>query len=148
MNDQQIDVRWAEGEADLAGAIAVRTRVFCLEQGVAQEDELDGRDDEALHVVAVEAGSERILGTLRLLFEGRTAKVGRVAVEADARRRGIASRMLELALDGARARGCTGARLAAQLQATELYASVGFLVESDIFQEAGIPHVWMARTLP
>jgi ElaA protein len=148
MRDEQVTVRWALGETDFAGAIAVRQRVFCLEQGVPHEDELDGRDEEALHVVAVEANSARILGTLRLLFEGHTAKVGRVAVDADARRRGVASKMLELALDGARAHGCTAARLAAQVQATELYASVGFLVESDMFEEAGIPHVWMARSLP
>ncbi len=38
-------------------------------------------------------------------------------------------------------------RLAAQLVAAELYAQVGFAVESEPFEEAGIPHVWMGRRL-
>jgi predicted GNAT family N-acyltransferase len=81
-----------------------------------------------------------------LLADG-TAKVGRVAVERDWRRRGVASRMLDMALAAARERGCREARLAAQMQATGLYERAGFSVESDPFQEAGIAHVWMGRSL-
>jgi len=55
--------------------------------------------------------------------------------------------MLELALDGSRSGGCKRARLAAQLQAAELYAKVGFVVESEVFDEAGMPHVWMGMVL-
>jgi predicted GNAT family N-acyltransferase len=139
----KILVRWSDGPEELEGAIAVREQVFCREQGVPREEELDGRDEEALHVVAFAPGGERVIATLRLLLDGARAKVGRVAVESDWRRRGIASRMLELALAGARARGAQEARLAAQLQATGVYERAGFVIESDEFEEAGIPHVWM-----
>jgi len=118
-----ITVRWASSSEELRGAVAVRERVFCCEQGVPREEELDGRDGEAQHVVALEPGGGRVIATLRLLEDGRRAKVGRVAVERDWRRRGIAARMLELALKRARADGCTEARLAAQLQATSLRTS-------------------------
>jgi predicted GNAT family N-acyltransferase len=125
----------------------VREEVFCREQGVSKEDELDGLDDQALHLVAVEADGARVVGTLRLLVVGREAKIGRVAVERRWRRRGIASQMLEMAVAGAREQGCTRALLAAQLHATRLYAQAGFGVESEPFEEAGIPHVWMGRRL-
>jgi predicted GNAT family N-acyltransferase len=141
------EIRWASGPADLRGAIAVREQVFCLEQGVSREEELDGRDGEALHLVALAADRERVIGTLRLLFSGSDVKVGRVAVEVPWRGHGIASRMLEIALDRAREEGCTRARLAAQLQATGLYARAGFAVESEEFESAGIPHVWMGTAL-
>ena len=36
------------GEAEREAALALRHRVFCEEQGVARELEVDGRDDEAL----------------------------------------------------------------------------------------------------
>lgn len=85
---------------------------------------------------------------LRLLVDAHTAKVGRVAVERDWRRRGIAGRMLALALARAREQGCTRARLAAQLAATGVYRRAGFSVESESFQEAGIEHVWMGLQLP
>jgi putative N-acetyltransferase (TIGR04045 family) len=140
-------VRWAVGAADVRGAVAVREQVFCREQGVAKSEELDGLDDRALHLVALEPGGRRVIGTLRLLLAAGEAKIGRVAVERDWRRRGIASRMLTMALAGARERGCRRARLAAQLQATRLYEAAGFAVESEPFEEAGMPHVWMGRGL-
>lgn len=147
MSSSEISLRWAAGPKDLEGAIGLRKLVFCQEQGVPVEDELDGRDDEALHLLALERGRGHVVGTLRLLFDGEVVKVGRVAVAACWRRRGIAARMLAIALARARQRGSRTARLAAQLDAVELYEKAGFAVESDVFQEAGIDHVWMGRRL-
>lgn len=143
----EVAVRFARAREELVGALAVRERVFCVEQGVPREEELDGRDEQATHVVALEPGAGDVVATLRLLMEGETAKVGRVAVEVPWRRRGIASRMLALAITDARERGCTQVRLAAQMSATGLYRSAGFHVDSEPFEEAGIPHVWMALAL-
>ena len=149
MDEADVVIRWASAPEDLRGAIALRRRVFCGEQGVAPSDELDGLDDQADHLVALSPGvPPRVIATLRLLFDGERAKVGRVAVEPEWRRRGIASRMLEQALVRARERGCREARLASQLTATELYERAGFTVQSETFEEAGIPHVWMGRALP
>ncbi len=147
MGEPEIPIRWATGPEDIRGAIALRERVFCGEQGVPREEEIDGRDDEALHLVALDPHDAAVIGTLRLLFDGNAAKVGRVAVAREWRRQGIALRMLELALAAARERGCVRARLAAQLEAVSLYEQAGFAVESEQFEEAGIPHVWMGRRL-
>jgi len=92
-------------------------------------------------------GGDRVIGTLRLVERDGTAKVGRVAVDASWRRRGVAQRMLDLALERARRDGCARALLAAQLDAIELYEKAGFAVESGKFIEAGIEHVWMGSRL-
>jgi putative N-acetyltransferase (TIGR04045 family) len=150
MAADEIDIRWASEPDDVPGAIALRKQVFCGEQGVPIDEEIDGLDDDAQHLVALapeEDGRERVIGTVRLLVSGDRAKIGRVAVERHWRRRGIAARMLQMALARASERGCTRARLAAQLDAVALYEQAGFVVESDEFEEAGIPHVWMGRTL-
>jgi putative N-acetyltransferase (TIGR04045 family) len=147
MSADQIEVRWSAAAEDLRGAIAVREEVFCREQGVALSEEIDGLDEQAQHLVALAEDGRRVVGTLRLLINGEQAKIGRVAVEREWRRRGIAARMLQLALTRAGESGCTRARLAAQLDAVALYEQAGFAVESDEFQEAGIPHVWMGREL-
>jgi predicted GNAT family N-acyltransferase len=131
----------------MAGAIALREQVFCDEQGVPVEEELDGRDEEALHLVALDAGGQHVIGTLRLLFDGDLVKVGRVAVERVSRGQGIAARMLGIALQEAHARGARRARLASQVEVVALYEGAGFQVESGVFEEAGIPHVWMGRRL-
>lgn len=141
------EIRWSCGPQDMAGAIVLREQVFCHEQGVPVEDELDGRDDDALHLVALDAGGQRVIGTLRLLFDGDVVKVGRVAVERVSRGQGIAGRMLDIALQKARSRGARRARLASQVEVVALYEGAGFQVESDVFEEAGIPHVWMGRQL-
>ena len=66
---------------DIRGALEVREQVFCREQGVSRAEELDGLDEDALHLVALAPGSRRVIGTLRLLVSGDAAKIGRVAVE-------------------------------------------------------------------
>ncbi len=147
MPTDDIQIRWAERPEDLARAVELRKQVFCEEQGVPESEELDGRDREAEHMVALAPDGERVIGTLRLLVDGQRAKVGRVAVARDWRRRGIASRMLTLALARAREHGCAEAKLAAQLDAVALYEQAGFAVESERFEEAGIRHVWMGRAL-
>jgi predicted GNAT family N-acyltransferase len=141
----RLEIRWWRSEQELQSAFVLRDRVFHGEQGVPREEDLDGLDEHALHVVAL-AGA-RVVGTLRLVVDGERAKVGRVAVAREWRRRGIASRMLELAVARARELGCAKVRLAAQIAATEVYRQAGFTVESDEFEEAGIPHVWMGLTL-
>lgn len=141
-----VQVRWASGSEDLARSLALRERVFVLEQGVSREEEIDGRDSQALHALAFTDGGA-LIGTLRLLLEGEVAKIGRVAVERRHRRQGVATRLLELAIGEARARGACRARLAAQLGALGLYERAGFDVESAVFVEAGIEHVWMGRAL-
>lgn len=140
----EIPIRWARGPDDVRGALSLRELVFCEEQGVPRAEEIDERDEAALHLVALDPGSGKVIGTLRLLVAEAPAKIGRVAVEREWRRHGIAARMLELAIAQARARGCSSVRLAAQLEAVELYEKAGFAVESELFEEAGIPHVWMA----
>ena len=142
-----VRVRWARAPRDLERALVIRERVFCEEQGVAREDELDGLDADCEHLLALTDDEQRAVATLRLHLTGGTARIGRLAVEREWRRRGIATRMLACALARARRAGCAKARLAAQVEAQALYESAGFSVESEPFQEAGITHVWMELSL-
>lgn len=144
---QAAELRWASGPSDVDAALALRAQVFVREQGVPPQEELDGRDEQALHLLALAPGCTGAVGTLRLLLDGEIAKIGRVAVAREHRRRGIAAAMLALALARARQQGAVRARLAAQLDALMLYEKAGFVAESAPFEEAGIEHVWMGRSL-
>jgi predicted GNAT family N-acyltransferase len=146
MPEAQVAIRWARDEQDVSGAFALRETVFYGEQNVPLQDELDELDRDAQHLVALDSDGS-VIGTLRLLSFGDEAKIGRVAVIAEMRRQGIASRMLEIALARAREQGFRRVRLAAQVAAVALYEQAGFAVESDSFEEAGIPHVWMGLAL-
>ncbi len=72
------EVRRARGEEEMAAILAVRHEVFCVEQGVPAHEELDGRDAESLHLVAV--SGDEIVATCRLLFVGSTVQFSRLAV--------------------------------------------------------------------
>ncbi|MCY3820386.1 MAG: GNAT family N-acetyltransferase [Gammaproteobacteria bacterium] len=131
---------WRVRETDL---MAVRNAVFVDEQGVPPELESDGRDAEATHFLATnEAGNP--VGTARLLADGQ---IGRIAVLPEFRRRGLARRLLGLAMDSARARGDRRVWLHAQHDATDLYLQAGFRFVGERFIEAGISHIGMERDL-
>lgn len=137
-------VRW---EAAAPALSRVRRAVFIEEQGVPEALEWDGADAAALHALATTEGEEAI-GTARLIIHGTLAHIGRMAVLAPWRGRGVGSAMLRLLLEEAGARGATGAFLNAQTKALPFYERFGFRREGEQFLDAGIPHYRMTRPLP
>jgi ElaA protein len=139
-----VQVRRSAGAAELEAALDLRHRVFCVEQGVPKAEEIDGRDGEAVHLVAVdEAG--RVVGTCRLLVADRTMQFSRLAVEPAARRSGIATQLLRDAEREARAHGSRRIVLHAQTYARDLYLMAGYKERGRAFVEAGIEHVTMEK---
>jgi len=127
-------------------ATHVRRTVFIDEQGVDESVELDGKDADARHVVAFEDGTA--VGTARLRFvDDDTAKAERVAVRPASRENGIGTALMNAVEDIARARGRTVVRLHAQTRVRDFYDRLGYEVVSGEFEEAGIPHVAMAKRL-
>jgi predicted GNAT family N-acyltransferase len=141
----QYTVRRLASQEEMRDALALRYEVFCVEQGVPQHEELDGRDDEGLHLVAVADGE--LLATCRLLFVGPTAQFSRLAVRRSARRRGIATALLELAETEARAARVSRLVLHAQTYAQSLYERAGYRPRGRVFVEANIEHIAMERSL-
>ncbi len=123
--------------------VAVREEVFVREQRVPRDMEIDEDDPRSLHALArADAGAP--IGTGRLSPEG---KVARMAVLREWRGRGVGAALLTALLDQARARGIREVRLHAQQDAVDFYLAHGFEAEGEPFEEAGIPHVLMRRTL-
>jgi predicted GNAT family N-acyltransferase len=137
------EVRRVRGEDEMAAVLEIRHDVFCTEQGVPEHEELDGRDGEATHLVAVSA--DEVLATCRLLFVGPTVQFSRLAVRPGARRHGIASALLDLADDETRAAGARRLVLHAQTYARALYEAAGYEPRGRIFMEAGIEHIAMEK---
>ena len=139
------EIRRAKTREELEAALALRHAVFCVEQGVPERDELDGRDHEGIHLVAVREGE--LLATCRIVLVGSTAQFSRLAVRMSARRQGIATALLEAADVEARAGGARRIVLHAQTYARELYETAGYRARGRLFWEAGIEHVAMEKLL-
>jgi predicted GNAT family N-acyltransferase len=147
-------VRRVQGSEEMRAALALRHEVFCREQGVPEYEELDGRDDEGIHLVAIaldesEEGGTRgeLVGTCRLLLVGTTVQFSRLAVRADARRQGVATKLLELADAESRGLGARRLVLHAQTYARGLYEGVGYRARGRTFVEAAIEHIAMEKVL-
>ena len=127
--------------------VALRTRVFVEEQGVPPEIEQDDRDATAVHVLSRDA-SGRTVATGRLLVDGERATIGRMAADASVRGRGHGAAVLAELHRQAVLRGVREVELHAQVTARRFYERAGYLAVGDEYEEAGIRHVTMRRSLP
>ncbi len=130
---------WGELSAQ---ASPIRFTVFVDEQKVPVELELDEFDPLSCHALAL-AGDEAI-GTGRLLPDGH---IGRMAVLAGWRGRGVGALLLQALIDEAARRGMARVVLNAQTHALGFYARFGFVPEGEEYEEAGLPHRTMGRSL-
>jgi len=135
---------WAElgGEAQ-----PIRTEVFVEEQRIPADLEWDDADTGAVHAVAFNRFG-LALGTGRLLEHvPGVAKIGRMAVRRTVRGASVGRAVLDALVQAARLRGDREAVLHAQASAAPFYARAGFTERGPAFEEAGIPHVEMVRSL-
>ena len=130
---------------DLDVCHALRRAVFIDEQAVPEAEEYDGRDAQALHLLAW-AGA-RPVATARLFVDGQTAHIGRVCVLREMRGAGVGRLIMEHALNILAERGVTTALLSSQTHAIGFYERLGFAAFGPQYMDAGIPHRDMVAKL-
>lgn len=147
-------VRPATGPDDLRAAFAIRAEVFVAEQGVPAELERDERDATADHVLVSVDGVP--VATGRLVVEpagyqgldpasGSVGHLGRLAVRAGHRGRGLGAVLVRALAERAADRGLRVLYLGSQTHAVGFYARLGFVVFGEPFDDAGLPHRHMVR---
>ncbi|NEU57126.1 GNAT family N-acetyltransferase [Halorussus sp. MSC15.2] len=150
------EVRRAETETERADALSVRFEVFVDEQGVPEDVEIDGKDDESIHFVGYAEGergegtdADRApVGVGRLREVGdRTGKVERIAVLEEHRGEGVGRTIIDEIESTAAEQGLSTLVMHAQTPVEQFYRDLGYETTSDVFEEAGIPHVEMEKSL-
>ncbi len=126
---------------ELYGLCRLRVDVFVVEQECPYP-ELDGRDAEPGTVHLWFESDGAVLATIRVLDDGATRTIGRVATAAGARGRGLAARLLE---EGIALCGNRPITLGAQAHLEDWYRRFGFRRSGAGYVEDGIPHVPMRR---
>ncbi|WP_028955505.1 GNAT family N-acetyltransferase [Sulfitobacter sp. 20_GPM-1509m] len=131
---------------DIDACRALRRTVFIEEQQVPEAVEIDDLDDDALHILATDAG--RPVGSARIILLGDTAKIGRVCVLKDQRGTGLGAALIRAALDVVRDQaGVTRAKLGSQEYAIPFYEKLGFVAYGPVYLDGGIRHRDMELTL-
>ncbi|MFC9226310.1 GNAT family N-acetyltransferase [Streptomyces hygroscopicus] len=148
-------------DGDLTGCFAVRREVFVAEQRIPEEEEMDAYDAHAVHLLATDAegapvGTVRFLhgaaADKKYAHAGvdgaTTAVLGRLAVTRAARGTGLGAELVRAVEAEARRRGLAEVYLEAQTHALGFYERLGYEAYGAEFDEgSGIPHRAMRRPL-
>jgi ElaA protein len=134
------------GVDDLYDLLALRCRVFILEQGPYQD--LDGVDRHAWHLLGRDETGEARAG-LRIVDPGikyAEPSMGRVVLDKPLRGSGLADRLVAEGL------ACAdsvwpgrGNRISAQAHLQRFYGRHGFVSVGEPYLEDNIPHIAMWR---
>jgi len=142
----RVEISRIEAGGDLEEAFDIRREVFCVEQGVSEAEEMDGLDDECVHYLLRLGGAAVGTARVRSLAPG-SAKIERMAVLRPHRGARLGARLMRRLLGDLEEAGIGKAVLHAQLRTVPFYAGLGFATKGAPFDEAGIAHVAMERTL-
>ncbi|MFY0591447.1 GNAT family N-acetyltransferase [Roseivirga sp.] len=142
-----IRVKKIENKEELEQAFAIRTTVFVDEQDCPVDEEFDGFDEESVHFIAYTNGKP--IGTSRYRTTEKGVKLERFAVLSEYRGKGTGKRLVQTALSQISTTFKPGTLLYlhAQLDAMPLYARYNFEKVGEQFEEAGIQHFKMEKTL-
>jgi predicted GNAT family N-acyltransferase len=142
----ELKYKLVDSQEELQGAFRVRREVFVAEQDIDPEEEFDGLDDQALHMVVVDGPDVVAAARVRFLSD-RQAKLERMAVLKPYRRRGIGTEMISYLIRQLRKRQVKEAVLHAQCAVIPFYRASGFVAVGPTFWEAGIEHIKMQKRL-
>ncbi|MDO5729497.1 MAG: GNAT family N-acetyltransferase [Actinomycetaceae bacterium] len=147
-------VRTLRDSAEVGAYFDLRYRVFVLEQGVAPVLEIDARDF-APRNRTIPIGlfiNNRLVAGARLLIDSPThIHIGRVVVEPEQRGRGLGHAIMRglesIAQDALGNPPKITLELDAQTRALGFYQSLGYTAFGSEFDDAGIPHRSMVKTI-
>ena len=142
MPKDKINIRIANWDTDKDNLVRIRRRVFIEEQHVPENMEWDQYDDSSTHFLATL--DNNVIATARLKTDGQ---IGRMAVLAEYRNKGIGSKLLQFVLLTALQQKQKKVYLHAQVSAISFYEKHGFTTCGDIFYEADIPHREMSKKI-
>ncbi|MGG3888406.1 GNAT family N-acetyltransferase [Metabacillus fastidiosus] len=132
-------------DKQLEDAFNIRKIVFVEEQKVPIEEEIDQFENEADHLVLYDG--EKPVGAARFRVVDEYGKLERICILKDYRNKGAGSLIMEYLENLASQRGLNKIKLNAQTKAVPFYERFGYKTVSELFMDAGIPHVTMTKII-
>lgn len=126
--------------------LKLRSEVFVIEQNCVYQD-LDGKDDKALHVLGYEDGL--LIAYARCFDAGiyfEEAAIGRVLVRDNYRKLGYGHQITKEAIKVVKTKlKADKIKLSAQTYLVTFYETHGFKTIGERYLEDGIPHIGMLK---
>lgn len=119
----------------------IREQVFCCEQNISKEDEIDGIDDECEQVVGFV--NDNPVATGRIVLKDDGHHLGRISVLKEFRGNGFATLLVEEMISHLKNQGIEEIYLSSQLYVKKLYEKIGFKPFGEIYLDCEIEHIDM-----
>ena len=113
-----------------------------MEQEIDANEDLDGKDENAIQVLAKSDG--HYVGTGRMMLNGH---IGRLAVLKDFRHKKIGSEIILTLINIAKNQKLQKVSLGAQCIAVNFYHKLGFTEYGNVFLDANIDHIMMKKAI-
>ena len=126
---------WSQSSKEIS---EVRHKVFVVEQSIPSEIEMDGKDSDCIHFLALE--QSKPIGAARLQKYG---KIERVSVLREYRTKGIGTAIMKMVIEKARDLDIEKIYLHSQMDSKNFYQQLGFVQHGKTFFEADKPHIEM-----
>lgn len=141
-----LNIKKVVTDEEIQRCLDIRFKVFVEGQNVPIEEEIDGKDDQSEHYLLFSDTTPAAVARVRHLEN--YAKIERVAVLEDYQGRGLGREIMKFILSDLRQdSNLKKAKLSSQTHAIPFYEKLGFLVCSDEYLDAGIPHKDMEFSL-
>ena len=135
--------------AELYEILRLRSEVFVVEQNCVFLD-MDNKDQFSLHLMGYDAA--KLVASARLIAPGKVyseMSIGRVVSSPAYRKKGAGRELMQVAIKECYQHfGEYPIKIGAQLYLKKFYESLGFVQSSAVYDEDGIDHIEMIRSIP
>lgn len=141
-----MNIKIVTSQREKDDALLVRRTVFVEEQQVPLELEIDGHENEAIHFVGYNDENKPIAAS-RVRLLDHSGKLERICVLKEYRGQSYGKQIIRFMEAIIQDNKYTKALLHSQTHAQKFYEELGYKVISDVFMDAGIPHIKMKKSL-
>ncbi len=144
----QFTFKIAETAKELEEYFRLRHEVFVQEQKIFPETDVDNYDCDAIHIVAIEESTGKVVGVVRCYKkEGDTWFGGRLGAAPTYRNGQVGPGLVRLAVKSVKSRGCKKFLAYIQPQNVKFFERLGWKTVGEPVTYQGLPHQLMEADL-
>lgn len=141
-----VKITKAISEDEISACMSIRRKVFIEGQGVPEEIEADGKENKCDHYIL--KIDDFAAGAARVRYLGEKSKIQRVAILDEYQGKGLGRKLMQYIIEDIIKKNVAKSMiLSSQLHAIPFYESLGFIVSSEEYMEAGIKHKDMCKNV-
>src|SRR5699024_1007653 len=147
LSEVKMIVTVVNNRIDKKHVLDIRRSVFVNEQKVTINEEIDAYDESETVIHLLGKHENTPVAASRIRFVDDYAKLERIAVLKNFRGKNFGADMVISMEKVILTQNCNHAVLNAQVYAEVFYKKLGYTKISDVFMDAGIPHITMDKKL-